>query len=363
MVDSASAHPSLPFRIPITEWPQLHGSGRAGRERLDLLAFFPSVDSAASIFISRPEEQYSGMVPTASKPIGEYDNIRDIAASFYAHLESEGKHLNTIRSYSNDIKQFVAWADSTFGEEFAIAELTRSDIQDFRGFLLTRNSSPASVNRKITALRQFFEYCTAAGLMPANPASAILGINAEPRTPTVLQRKDALLFARTAERGASPLDAAVVLLLLHAGLRSSELCALTVADVHMTPREGRVFVKGLRGRTTRFVYLSMRAQNALRQYMRWRGISVLAKRLRREPLFLSYEGAPLTQQAVDQIVKRIGRQVGIPDITPSMLRNTYAATQLQSGNSPEFVARSMGVASLKTLKRLKDTLGEDQDEP
>lgn len=285
----------------------------------------------------------------------------EIQQAFEDHLTRQGKHLNTIRSYANDLRQFTLWCRSTFGDEFEIGELTRSDIQDFRTFLLTRNSSPASVNRKITALRQFFEYCVQQGAMTGNPAAEISGMSAEPRAPIVLTRKDALLLARTAERNPGPLEASVVLLLLHSGLRSSELCAITVGDVHMTPREARLFVKGVRGKTTRFVYLSSRAQNALRHYMRWRGVAILAKRLRREPLFISYDGTPLTQQAVDQLVKRVGRGAGLSEITPSMLRNTYAASALQSGKPIETVARVLGVTSLKTLQRLKEEMAGDQE--
>jgi site-specific recombinase XerD len=287
--------------------------------------------------------------------------LQGIAEAFQTFLTEQGKHLNTIRSYGNDLRQFFTWCRSTFGNELDLATLTRSDVQDFRAFLLTRNASPASVNRKVTALRQFFEFCISRGLIAANPASEIGGVAADPRPPAVLLRKDALLLVRTAERQSGTLDASIILLLLHAGLRSSEICALTVGNVHLTPREGRLFIKGQRGKTTRFVFLSVRAQSALRQYMRQRGISVLAKRLRKEPLFLTHEGAPLTQQAVDQIVKRVGRLVGMADITPSMLRSTYAATQLQSGASPEAVALTMGVASLKSIQRLKEHFVDDPD--
>ncbi|MCB2204414.1 tyrosine-type recombinase/integrase [bacterium] len=289
------------------------------------------------------------------------DSLQHIREAFQKYLAEQGKHQNTIRSYANDLKQFMQWSRSSFGDQFMLAELTRSDIQDYRTFLLTRNSSPASVNRKITALRQFFEYCVVQSLMQRNPAAEISGISAEPRAPTVLQRKDALLLARTAERNPGPLEGAVILLLLHSGLRSSELCGMTVGDVHLTPREGRVFIKGQRGKTTRFVYLSTRAQNALRQFMRWRGVSVMAKRLRKEPLFITYEGNPLTQQAVDQLVKRVGKTAGLPDITPSMLRNTYAANALQSGKSLDSLARAMGVSSIKTLQKLKEELDDEQE--
>jgi site-specific recombinase XerD len=283
-------------------------------------------------------------------------HFQDLNEQFQAALLERRKHLNTIRSYANDLKQFGAWCRSTFGEGMLPRDLTRSDVQDFRTFLLTRNSSPASVNRKITALRQFFEFCIERGEASANPAAEIAGVAAEPRAPEYLPRKDALLLARTAERESLPLDAAIVLLLLHGGLRSSEICGLTIGDLHITPREGRVFIKGQRGKTTRFVYLSSRAQAALRRYCHVHGINMLARRQRRDPLFASMDGTPISQQAVDQVVKRIGRIAGLPDVTPSMLRNTFIAQALMGGTATETVARTMGVTSLKSITRLRDVL-------
>jgi site-specific recombinase XerD len=277
--------------------------------------------------------------------------LTELRNSFEEHLAQQKKHQNTIRSYANDLRQFHQWCVSTFGDSAPLASLTRSDVQDYRAFLLTRNASPASVNRKITTLRRFFEYCLAVGAVEQNPATEVSGISAEPRAPVVLERKDALLLARTAERAPGPLEAAVILLLLHSGLRGSELCALTIGDVHMTPRESRLFIRGVRGKTTRFVYLTSRAQNALRNYMRWRGVAVMAKRLRKEALFVTYEGASFSQQAVDQLVKRVGRAAGLAEITPSMLRHTYAAAAIKAGKPLETVAQLMGVASTKTLQR------------
>jgi integrase/recombinase XerC len=290
------------------------------------------------------------------------NGFQKLGADFQKALEKQNKHPNTIRSYGNDLKQFATWCVNTFGEDVDPGELTRSDVQDFRAFLLTRNSSPASVNRKITALRQFFEFCVQEGVMKGNPAAEISGVAAEPRAPSYLERKDALLLARTAERMPNPMDASIILLLLHSGLRSSEICTLSIGDLHLTPREGRLFIKGQRGKTTRFVYLSSRTQNALRKYMRLRGITVLSKKHRREALFPNFDGMPLTQQSVDQIVKRIGKLAGIPFVTPSMLRNTYAAQALASGKSADSVARDMGVVSTKSIARLKDLLDGDTSE-
>lgn len=285
--------------------------------------------------------------------------IQRVIALFQRHLEKQKKNPNTVRSYTNDLQQFFKWCLSTNGEEFTLQELTRSDIVDFRSFLLTRKSSLASVNRRITALRQFFEFAIEASFARQNPVTGVMGLPNEPQVPSVLTRKDALLLVRTAEQAAWPMESSVLLLLLQAGLRSGEICGLTVGDLHLTPRMGRIFIKGVRKKTMRFVFLSMRAQAALRQYVRKRGVSILARKRRAEALFVHRNGSPLTQQSIDLLVKRIGRDAGIPAVTPTMLRNTYAVQLLLQGEAVDAVKRALGVTSVKSYQRLVEKIQSD----
>ncbi|MBL0175820.1 MAG: tyrosine-type recombinase/integrase [Ignavibacteria bacterium] len=285
--------------------------------------------------------------------------IHRVTTLFQRHLEKQKKNPNTVRSYTNDLQQFFKWCVSTNGDELRLAELTRSDVVDFRSFLLTRKSSLASINRRITSLRQFFEFAIDAGLARQNPVTGVMGLPNEPQAPAVLTRKDALLLVRTVEQAAWPMETSVLLLLLQAGMRSGEICGLTIGDLHLTPRVGRLFIKGLRKKTMRFVFLSMRAQAALRQYVRKRGISILARRRRAEPLFLHRNGSALTQQSIDLIVKRIGRDAGIPSVTPTMLRNTYAVQLLLQGESADAVKRALGVTSVKSYQRLVEKIKSD----
>ena len=279
-------------------------------------------------------------------------------STFQRYLQKEQKHANTIRSYINDVSQFMKWISLTLGDGFEIGDITRGEILDYRSFLLTRKISPTSVNRRITALRQFFATCSTEDILMKNPAEAVSGIPNTPQMPPVLTRKDALLLIRTAEQSTHVLESSVILLLLHTGLRSSEICHATIGDLQLTPRMGRLFIRGVRGRTVRFVYLSTRTQVALRKFCKRNGITVLMKKRRGEPLFTQTNGSVLTQQSIDHIVKRVGKNAGIPDVTPSLLRNTYAVQSLLQGESPDSVARSMGVSSVRSLVKILDQLKE-----
>ncbi len=284
--------------------------------------------------------------------------IDKLLSTFQKYLEKNGKHENTVRSYTNDAGKFLRWMRSTIGEGFHLSEITKADITDFRGFLLTRKASPTSVNRRITAVRQFFEFCHTEGIILANPAHDISGLPMEPSAPVLLTRKDALLLIRTAESKRYPLDSCVILLLLHGGLRSAEICSLTCGDLHLTPREGKIFIRGQRGRMTRFVYLTTRTQAALKQYFKRRGINILARMRREETLFIQMDGSELTQMSIDTIVKRTGREVGMPNVNPTILRNTFAVHALLNGDSQEALSRMLGVSSVRNLQKVVEKLKE-----
>jgi site-specific recombinase XerD len=276
--------------------------------------------------------------------------------AFQKVLQRERKHASTIKSYLNDVRQFHKWAKNTLGDDYEFADITRSDIQDFRGFLLTRNSPSTSINRRLTALRQFFEFMVQHQGLNSNPVSDVSGIHSRPQIPLVLSRKESMLFMRTSEQYKHAIETAVVLLLLHAGLRSSEICALTIGDLHLSTRESRLFIRGQVGKKMRFVYLTTRAQAAVRRYCQRRGIRMLTRKRRDEFLFTQRNGKPLTQQVIDHIIKRIGKIAGVPSVTPTMLRNTCAVQMLLNGDSSEKVARSLGMVSIKNLDRYVEEL-------
>jgi len=280
---------------------------------------------------------------------------------FQKSLERQRKHSSTVKSYLNDVRQFHKWAKNTLGEEYTLSEITRSDLHDFRAFLLTRNAPSTSINRRLTALRQFFEFCAQEQLVSVNPVNDVSGIHSKPQTPLVLTRKESLIFLRAAEQYKHPLETAVVLLLLHTGLRSSEICALTIGDLHLTPRDSRLFIRGQVGKKMRFVYLTTRAQAAVRRYCTRRGIRMMTRKRRNEILFTQRNGKPLTQQVIDHIIKRIGKMAGVPTVTPTMLRNTCAVQLLLQGDAAEKVARTLGMVSIKNLELYVEELKKQMD--
>src|SRR5438128_10378120 len=87
----------------------------------------------------------------------------DIAA-FRAELVRQDLARNTRESYLNDLALFARWFEQTNGSAFAAAAVTPTDVREYRGFLTTAEQrSPATVNRRLAALRKFFPWANGAG--------------------------------------------------------------------------------------------------------------------------------------------------------------------------------------------------------
>lgn len=280
--------------------------------------------------------------------------------AFGRHLKKDAKHPNTIRSYTADVELFFEWYASTVGPDFALASITSGDVKDYRSYLLTRRTSTSSINRRLTSLRQFFEFAIQEKACAQNPVAAIPALETEIHMPVILSRKEQLLLLRTAEKTLRPLETSIVLLLLHGGLRAQEICALTIGDLHLTPRKAKLFIRGESGRKLRFVFLSTRTQAAMRTYCRRKGISILSRIRRDEPLLTQLNSTPLTVQVIDSIVRRIGKLAGIAYVTATVLRNTYAVQTLLNGEAPDKLGRALGMSSTKNLQRLVSLIKEQE---
>jgi site-specific recombinase XerD len=77
--------------------------------------------------------------------------------AFLADLAREGAAPKTLASYRTDLAHFVRWFAASTDEAFAPAAVTPTDLRDYRAHLLTvANRAPATVNRRLAALRRFF---------------------------------------------------------------------------------------------------------------------------------------------------------------------------------------------------------------
>ena len=274
----------------------------------------------------------------------------DALRAFDLHLRAERNlSVHTRRAYLSDVRQLAAHPDARGGP----AAVTASEIREHLAALHGKRH-PATLGRKLSALRCFFRFLVREGHCRLDPTAGISSPRAPKRLPNPLGVDDCVaLVEENRSRGSAAAELrnrALVELLYGAGLRVGELASLDVRDVD--PRRGDVRVMG-KGGKERVVPLPAAAREALGAWLdSRRGPGVLA-----EPLFTSLRPRPdgprrLGARDMRRVLKARARRAGIADrVHPHRLRHSYATHLLDMGADLREIQELLGHASLSTTEK------------
>ena len=273
---------------------------------------------------------------------------------------------HTLASYRLDLSHFARWFAQTNDEPFSSAAVTPTDVREYRGYLLNvERRQPSTVNRRLAALRRFFQWAKGARLITELPTESVKGVASVPRAPKWLDKRDVDRLIRAVERGGSKRDLAILQLLRHTGLRVAELTTVRLSDVELSERKGALQVRG-KGSKHRTVPLNVDVRRAIEAYLKVRPMTSA------DHLILSSRGGGLTTRAVEDVVAKYARQAGLSEITPHTLRHTFGKRLVDAGVDLGTVATLMGHELLDTtaiytqpgardLERAVARLEEDAD--
>ena len=270
--------------------------------------------------------------------------LADAERSFVRHLRAENKTLGTITTYVKALRQLIAYT-STHGLPDDVGAMRREHIEEFIGDLLTR-VRPATASNRYRSLQQFFRWLADEGEIGESPMARMRPPQIPDEPPPVLTDDDlrALLHACSDTSFEARRDHALLRLLIDTGMRRGECAALKVDDLDADQDVALVMGKGRKPRACPF---GSQTARALDRYLRMRRNHPYA---RLPALWLGKQGA-LTDNGVAQVLKRRGRQAGLPHIHPHQFRHTFAHQWRLAGGDPNDLMRLAGWKSMQMLAR------------
>jgi integrase/recombinase XerD len=273
-----------------------------------------------------------------------------------------GASVNTLDAYRRDLADFSADLTAT---KQTIAAADSDALRAYLARLAKRQLAPASVARRLSAIRQLYRFLYGEGHRGDDPAAAIEGPKRGRSLPKVLSIKqvDGLLTqAKAAMQSESKLErlraarmACLLEVLYATGMRVSELVALPESAAR---RDQRMLVIRGKGGRERLVPLNEAARQTMKDYL---ALREEAKADKSKWLFPSFgESGHLTRQHFARELKALAAAAGLKSsqVSPHVLRHAFASHLLQNGADLRVVQTLLGHADISTTQIYTHVLEE-----
>ena len=262
-----------------------------------------------------------------------------------------GSNPNTIVAYRNDLHQACAYLQRLHIDNWQ--QVTRENITQY---LLEMHEAqayrPTTIARKLASLKTFFRYLLSTGVLTTDPIEDLGAPRVQKDPPQVMtQEQIASLFRQVAvETPVGIRDLAMLQMLYATGMRVSELVSLNLADVDV--EAATVVCQGRNGKNKRERVLPLPelALEATKRYLSEARLRLVQHHPGEQAFFVNHHGERLTRQGFWLIIKGYARQAGITEITPHMLRHSFAILMLQNGMELRSVQELLGHAHIATTQ-------------
>ena len=265
---------------------------------------------------------------------------------FFGFLENEKKvSLNTLQSYKRDLKQFENYLGTIEGK---YNELTNDGIKDYIKYMQEQGKKTSTISRGLAAIRSFYQYETKNKQVEKDPTEGIQSPKIEKRVPSVLTSSEVALLLEQPKnvdlKGTR--DKAMLEFAYATGMRVTEIISLNLEDVNL--EEG--YVTCHTGNKQRTIPLGTMALTALKEYIQ-DARDILIKTDDEQALFVNINGKRLTRQGFWKIIKYYKEQAHITkDITPHVLRHSFATHLLQNGADLKAIQTMLGHSDISSTQ-------------
>ena len=265
---------------------------------------------------------------------------------FFEFLENDKKLSdNTLQSYKRDIKQFKEYLNQK-GKDYS--NITKEDMKEYIEHLQSIGKKASTISRCIASIRSFYQYELKNKKVEQDPTDQIQSPKIEKRVPSVLTSKEvALLLEQPKDVDLKGIrDKAMLEFAYATGMRVTEIISLNLEDVNI--EEGYVTCKN--GSKQRNIPLGTMSLKALKEYIE-NSRGILIKDESEKSLFVNINGKRLTRQGFWKIIKYYKEQAHITkDITPHVLRHSFATHLLQNGADLKAIQTMLGHSDISSTQ-------------
>jgi integrase/recombinase XerD len=296
--------------------------------------------------------------------------LKEACAEFLkGYFSTHERRNKTKTAYSSDLNQFKRFA----GEELVLLSLCSANIESWADHLRQEEYSPASIRRKMVALRVFCSYWVRKGVLAESPFWRVkLSFGRIEQLPRTLTKREIRALIAQAWRNHSVVEPdhegsqstmtrtghsssrsyralrnlAIIDLLFATGIRVGEASSLDVRDFLV--EEGVFRVQGKGGRDRLAYVVDKETVHIQREHLKARS----RLKVENSALFLNSSDGRLSTQGIANVIAQLRRQAKIErHITPHMLRHTVATLLLRNGADIRVVQEFLGHTSIATTQR------------
>ena len=265
---------------------------------------------------------------------------------FFDFLENDKKlSENTLQSYKRDLKQFKRYLEAC---ELHYNRVKEDDIKDYIRELQEAGKKASSISRCIASIRSFYQFVLKRKKVKVDPTANIQSPKIEKRVPSVLTSKEVELLLDQPKnvdlKGIR--DKAMLEFAYATGMKVTEIISLNIDDVNLEEK----YVTCKNGNKQRSIPLGTMSLNALKDYIE-QARDVLIKNDDEKALFVNVNGSRLTRQGFWKIIKYYKEQAHITkDITPHVLRHSFATHLLQNGADLKAIQTMLGHSDISSTQ-------------
>ncbi|AXY56245.1 tyrosine recombinase XerC [Acinetobacter chinensis] len=278
-------------------------------------------------------------------------NPSELLTMWLKEREVQNQSPHTLHAYTRDVSDFLKFCDD---RKLQLADVESTDLREYLAHKVEyQQLSPGSLQRLLSAIRQFMKWAEESGYLAFNPADDFKLKRQSRPLPGMIDIETVNQILDQAEPEAEIpkqmwyRDKAILELLYSSGLRLAEVQGLKIGDIDFNRQLLRITGKGNK---TRIVPFGSKAKDAvmhwLKVYPLWNGDFVKTAHV-----FITQKGNPLGARQIENRVKYQALRAGVNvDLHPHLLRHCFASHMLSGSRDLRAVQEMLGHSNLSTTQ-------------